>query len=142
MAPSVQLNLPPAEVQKVNQPSRMVNYATDGRLTPTIAPVKRVNLLRITREAIKRAHLSQTWFASALGISEPLVSAQLSDHAEDKHLSMRRMGRIDEAGFWREFLMLLAEDIGLTVVVLDAEQKQALTNLQTASAEWARVSVR
>lgn len=132
MSASRQLNLPPTKVEPINQ-SAGKRLSTPERL------VKPVNLLSITRRALVKCSLSQRWFAAVLGVSEQLASAQLADDRDDKHLSMRRLGRIEEPGFWREFLMLLAEDLGLTVVVLDAEQKQAAVDLQIASANYARV---
>lgn len=121
-----QLNLPPVEVQPVNR--------SQGKT------VKSINLLKITRQALTKNGLSSRWLSSLFGCSEALISAQLSDHHEEKHLSMRKMGRIEESGFWTEFLMLLAEDLGLEVIVVTPEQKQAIRDVVSASANLQRVN--
>jgi hypothetical protein len=103
---SVQLNLPPLEVTKVNR-----------RL-----PVHHVNPLSWVREAIIRARLSQGYMAAAMGISEPLLSAQLSDHNEDKHLSFRRLSGVDDAGFWCALALCILESFGRRAVVMTEQQ--------------------
>lgn len=120
-----QLNLPPVEVTPVNR-----------------VAVKQVNPLRWVRTALTRCDLSQRWLAAAMGISEPLVSAQLSDHEPTKHLSLRHLGKVDEVGFWREFCLLALEDLGFTVVICTPEEKAALAGVQVACAHYARVSQR
>lgn len=130
MSASRQLNLPPTEVKAVNH---VLNRFQ-------VAPVKSVNWLRIARTARERAQLKLAAMAEMMGISEPLLSAQLSDHEDGKHLSMRRLGRVNDASFLREFALLLLEDLGLSVIVVTVEQKAALDRLQAASADYARVS--
>jgi hypothetical protein len=139
MSPSIQFNLPPALVEPLNRPVEPINRPSEKRFNSSTKLAKPVNLLRIVRTALDRCSLSNRWFAAVIGVSEQLSSSQLQDDRDDKHLSMRRMGRIDEVSFWREFLLLLAEDIGLCVVVLDEEQHAALTSLQNSSATFARV---
>lgn len=129
-SPIVQLNLPPQEVEPLNP----------KRLSAQPASVKAPNLLRITRAALAKSSLSNRWLAHMFGCSEQLVSAQLSDHSDDKHLSMRKLSRVDDAGFWREFLMLLAEDLGLRVIVVTPEQDQALRDVVAASANLQRAN--
>lgn len=125
----MQRNLPPMEVEALYR----------ERLSTAPLSVKAPNLLSVTRRALVAAKLSNRWLAHIFGCSEQLVSAQLSDHT-DKHLSMRKLSRIDDAGFWREFLMLLGEDLGLEVIVVTAEQKQAMRDLVAASANLQRVN--
>jgi hypothetical protein len=97
-------------------------------------------LLRITRAALERCNLSKRWVAEhVLHCSEQLAGKQLSDDNEDKHLSMRKMSRLEDAGFWREFLYLLAEDLGLDIVVVTREQRAALQTVVAASADLQRV---
>jgi transcriptional regulator with XRE-family HTH domain len=129
-----QLRIPPMEVQAVNPP---VNRSSAAAVN---SPVKTVNPLRWVREALKRARLSQTYFASALGISEPLVSAQLSEHNPDKHLSLRRMGGVDDVSFWREFCLLCLEDLGFRVVIMTPEQYEAHEHLVASANQYARAS--
>jgi hypothetical protein len=104
---SVQLNLPPTEVTTVNKRTPSVN---------------RVNPLGWVREAILLSGLKQGAMAYAMGISEPLLSAQLSDHNEDKHLSLRRLSGVDDAGFWCEFALCILESFGKHVIVMTQEQ--------------------
>jgi len=125
-----QLALGPMEVEPLNP----------KRLSTQPAAVKSPNLLRITRQALANAQLSNRWLAHIFGCSEQLISAQLSDLAEDKHLSARKLGRVDDAGFWREFLYLLAEDLGLRVIVVTPEQHQAIRDVVAASANLQRVN--
>jgi len=133
MRPHHQLHIPPMEVEPL--------YRSVGQtVKPAARTVKSVNLLKITRQALEKSHLKHRWLASLFGCSEQLISAQLSDHAEDKHLSMRKMGRIEELGFWREFLHLLAEDLGYDVLVVTPDQKQAIRDLLAASANLQRVN--
>lgn len=102
------------------------------------APVNSVNTLRWVRESLRKCGLSQTYLAAAMGISKPLVSAQLSDHEPDKHLSMRRLGHVDDVNFWREFALLILEDLGFSVVVMDEDQRAAWHQLQVAQANYQR----
>jgi hypothetical protein len=104
---SVQLNLPPLEVTSVNKRTPSVN---------------RVNPLTWVREAILLSRLSQGYVAAAMGISEPLLSAQLSDHNDDKHLSLRRLAGVDDARFWCEFALCILESFGKHVIVMTQEQ--------------------
>lgn len=136
MPARVQLNLPPTEVHPV---SRTVNRPS---LPPVTRPVNGLNPLRWVREALSRARLSQGYLAAAMGISEPLISAQLSEHAPGKHLSMRRLGRVQDTGFWREFALLILEDLGLAVVVMDRDQYQAYQHLATAALHYTHVTER
>lgn len=130
MGASVQLNLPPAEVEPLNR----------ERFSTQPARVCSVNLLRITRLALERSGLKKRWLAALFGVSEQLVGAQLSDDHDDRHLSMRKMGRVQEFGFWREFLYLLAEDLGLVIIIVTPEQKQAIREVLAASANLQRVN--
>lgn len=127
-----QLNLPPQEVEPLNRKRLSTQPAQ-------LLSVKAPNLLSVTRRALANASLSNRWLAHIFGCSEQLVSAQLSDHS-DKHLSMRKLSRIDDAGFWREFLMLLAEDLGLEVIVVTPEQRAAIREVVAASANLQRVN--
>lgn len=130
MRSSIQLNLPPQEVEPINS----------NRFSTKPETVSAPNLLKITRLAMERRRLSNRWLAHVFGCSEQLVGAQLSDHNEDKHLSMRKLSRVDDAGFWREFLMLLAEDLGLHIIVVTPEQHQAIRDVVAASANLQRVN--
>ena len=53
---------------------------------------------------------------------------------------MRKMSRVDDVVYWREFLDLLAEDLGYEVIVVTPEQKQAIRELIAASANLQRVN--
>jgi hypothetical protein len=130
MSPIAQLNLPPTTVVSVNRSQPF------GQPKQVVA----VNLLRIVRQALVKSSLSQDWLSALFGCSKQLISAQLSDEQDEKHLSMRKMGRIDDAGFWKEFLLLLAEDLGLEVMVVTPEQKQAIRDVMAASANLQRVN--
>jgi hypothetical protein len=130
MSPIAQLNLPPTTVVSVNRSQPF------GQPKQVVA----VNLLRIVRQALVNSSLSQDWLSALFGCSKQLISAQLSDEQDEKHLSMRKMGRIDDAGFWKEFLLLLAEDLGLEVMVVTPEQKQAIRDVMAASANLQRVN--
>jgi transcriptional regulator with XRE-family HTH domain len=129
-----QLHIPPMEVHSVN---REVNRTSAA---PVNSPVNAVNPLRWAREALRRAGLSQTYFAAALGISEPLVSAQLSEHNTDKHLSLRRMRGVQEVSYWKEFFLLGLEDLGFRVVVMTQEQYEAHEHLVASANQYARVA--
>jgi hypothetical protein len=76
-----------------------------------------------------------------MGIGESLLSAQLSDH-EEKHLSLRRLSRVPDVGLWKEFALLLLEDLGFTVIVLDQDQASAFHQLQAASAKFTQEMIR
>jgi hypothetical protein len=129
---SVQIPLPPALVQSVNPG---VNRSGAGA-------VKRVNPLAWVRGALVRSQLPQRWLAAVLDISEPLLSAQLSDHNTEKHLSLRRMGRIEDASFWKEFFLLGLEDLGFHVVVMDEAQYEAHQQLTASAVTYARSTSR
>jgi hypothetical protein len=120
---SVQLNLPPTEVTTVNKRPTAVN---------------RVNPLGWVREAILLSGLKQGAMAYAMGISEPLLSAQLSDHNEDKHLSLRRLARVDEAGFWCELALCILESFGKHVIVMTQEQYEIHIAMVAALVETAK----
>jgi hypothetical protein len=120
---SVQLNLPPTLVTTVNKRPPSVN---------------RVNPLAWVREAILLSRLSQGYVAAAMGISEPLLSAQLSDHNDDKHLSLRRLARVDEAGFWCEFALCILESFGKHVIVMTQEQYEVHMAMVAALVEAAK----
>jgi hypothetical protein len=120
---SVQLNLPPTEVTTVNKRTPSVN---------------RVNPLGWVREAILLSGLKQGAMAYAMGISEPLLSAQLSDHNEDKHLSLRRLSGVDDAGFWCEFALCILESFGKRVIVMTQEQYEIHIAMVAALVETAK----
>jgi hypothetical protein len=119
---SVQLNLPPLEVTSVHNRR----------------PVKGINPLFWVREAIIRARLSQTYMAAAMGISEALLSAQLSDHNEDKHLSMRRLGGVDDAGFWCSVALCILESFGKHAIVMTEQQYEIHMAMVAAMVDTAR----
>jgi hypothetical protein len=125
---SLQLNLPPMPVEALNP----------KRFSSSTAPLRTPNLLKVTRTALDKCDLKKRWLAALFGCSEQLIGAQLSDDQPEKHLSMRKMGRIDDAGFWREFLYLLAEDLGPEVVIVTPEQREAQTQLTAAAANYVR----
>lgn len=122
---SKQLSLGPMEVKPLNR-----------------SAVKSVNPLKCLREARVTVGLKLAAMASAMGISEPLLSAQLSDHDETKHLSLRRLGRVQDVGLWREFCLQMLEDCGFCVVIVTPDQKAALVDVQAACAAYARVMMR
>lgn len=126
-----QLNLPATLVESIN-PS--IVAAT----VPSTAPVDFINPLRWVREAIAKCGLSQRYMAAAMGISEQLFSIQVLGRTDDKHLSMRRLGHVDDVNFWREFALLILEDLGFTVVVMDQDQRAAWHQLQVAQANYQR----
>lgn len=129
-----QLYMPPTLVEPL---PRELNRLPES---PVKTSVERFNPLKCVRTTLDRLHLSQRWFAATLGISEQLVSAQLSDHNDDKHLSLRRLGRVEDVSFWKEFFLLGLEDLGFCVVLVTPEQKAALVSLQAASAHYTKVS--
>lgn len=129
---SVQIPLPPALVQPVNP----------GVNRSAAQPVKRVNPLAWVRGALLRTQSPQRWLAAVLDISEPLLSAQLSDHNADKHLSLRRLGRVEDVSFWKEFFLLGLEDLGFHVVVMDDAQYEAHQQLTASAVTYARTSSR
>lgn len=94
---SLQLNLPPAELEKVQKP-------TEGCLK-SLQTWKDL-LIRATQ----RAGLSQKATASALGISEQQYSNQLAYDGDAKrdHLSFWRMHQLPPE-FWQELIALLIE---------------------------------
>jgi hypothetical protein len=120
---SVQLTLGPMEVTTVNKPK---------------LPVKNINPLAWVREAILLSRLSQGYMAAAMGISEPLLSAQLSDHNTDKHLSLRRLSRVDDEGFWCELALSILECFGKRAVVMTEEQYEIHMAMVAALADTAR----
>lgn len=134
MARHHQLTIGPLEVPSVN---REVNRS---QAAPVNQTVKTVNPLGWVRESLNRTRLSQTYLAAAMGISEPLVSAQLSEHNVDKHLSMRRLGRVEDVGFWKEFALLILEDLGFHVVVMNHAQYEAHGRMVAAANDYARVN--
>lgn len=134
MRHSLQRPLPPMEVQPITP---RVNR-TQGETVKSVG--KAVNPLRWLREALRRAHLSQTYLASAMGISEPLLSAQLSEHNTDKHLSLRRLAGAEDVTLWKEFCLLALEDLGFHVVVMDVEEYEAHQQLRAASLNYARTA--
>lgn len=128
-ANTMQRNLPPMLVNPVSPVAAKV-------------AVKRLNPLNLVRQAREKCGMKLASMADAMGISEPLLSAQLSEQEGTKHLSVRRMTGIEDVSFWREFALLILEDLGFTVVLVTPEQKSALTDLQAASAQYAKVSAR
>jgi hypothetical protein len=97
-----------------------------------------VNPLSWVREAIIRARLSQGYMAAAMGISEPLLSAQLSDHNEDKHLSFRRLSGVDDAGFWCALALCILESFGKRAVVMTEQQYEIHMAMVAALVDTAR----
>ena len=120
---SVQINLPPTLVNPVN-PSH-------GRVK-----VKRLNPLNLVRRAREKCGMKLAAMAMSMGISEPLLSAQLSEQELTKHLSMRKLASVEDVNFWKEFALLILEDLGFSVVVMTPAEKSALAALQSASATY------
>jgi hypothetical protein len=129
MSRSVQLNLPPLEVQRLNQP--VVNQAMAAQAKLDIAPV------RWFREAAHLADCSQTYLASAFGISEALLSAQLSEQP-DKHLSLHRAAGVKDVDFWCYFALRILHGIGLCAVVMNAVQYEVHLSMVAAQIATAR----
>jgi transcriptional regulator with XRE-family HTH domain len=127
-----QLNLPPAEVEPINRQAKATPRNLTGDSENLTAAAKLINPLRWLRLARERAKLSQRYLASRMEISEQLLSAQLSDHEPDKHLSLRRLGRVPDRELWKEFFLLGLEDLGFKVVVMEPEQFEARNELQRA----------
>jgi hypothetical protein len=73
--------------------------------------------------------MKQSAMASYMGISTPLLSAQLSDMEPTKHLSIRRLMRITDPIFWQELALLILEDLGLSVIVVTPEDKAAVEGI-------------
>ncbi len=122
-ATSFQLNLPPLEVTPLNR--------REGESFP---------ILRLARQARERCGLKQAAMAAYMGISEPLLSAQFSELEIDKHLSLRRLGRVTVHEFWREFAFGILSALGLTVVVVSGAEREALADLQVAISRYVRAS--
>lgn len=102
-----------------------------------------VNLHSVTRRAMQRAstdreRLTNRWLAAVCDSSEQAIGQQLADDL-DKNLPTRKMQRIRETGFWREFALLILEDLGLDAYVLEAEQRDAQYALLAAAAQYTRV---
>jgi hypothetical protein len=129
MSRSVQLNLPPLEVQRLNQP--VVNQAMASHVKPDINPLKWF------REAAHLAECSQTYLASAVGVSEALLSAQLSGQ-QDKHLSLKRAAGIEDVDFWCYFALRILHGIGLYAVVMTAVQYEVHLSMVAAQVATAR----
>jgi hypothetical protein len=137
-----QLNLPPAEVEPVNRQAKANLRDSTAPAGYSTAPVEAINPLRWVRQSIAKVGLSQRYMACAMGISEQLFSIQVLGQVDDKHLSLRRLGKVDDVNFWREFALLILEDLGFQVVVMDQEQHAAWKQLQVAQANWQRESAR
>lgn len=94
---SMQLNLPPAELEKVQKPT--------DRCLKSLQAWKDLFV-----RATQRAGLSQKATASALGISEQQYSNQLAydGDARRDHISFWRMHKLPPE-FWREVIALMCE---------------------------------
>ena len=123
-ATSFQLNLPPVEVKAINR--------KEGESA--------IPVLSMVRRARELCGLKQASMAAYMGISEPLLSAQLSDADTDKHLSLRRLSRVTVRDFWALFALLLIEDCGLSVQVLTPQERDALLDMHSAITRYAQVS--
>lgn len=98
MSRSVQLNLPPTEVQTLDRSrSSAVQSMDQWAQLPGIA--------------LAKAGIQRKAAAADMGLDPSLLTAQL---AGKKHLSWLRLGSLPPA-FWQELILLLVEFHGLTI---------------------------
>lgn len=125
MSSIVQRNLPPMEVQRLSGSSESAR--------------KSVNPVLLATRALGKAGIASKSAASDMGISPSLFSRQFNV-ATEEHPSLKRMGLLPRE-FWREFALLLCEDLGLTVNGPDVE-RHALADVLEACASYVRVMSR
>lgn len=100
---------------------------------------KFVNPTALACRAFAKAGISSKAAAVDMGISPSLFSRQFSETSEE-HPSLKRMGGLSRE-FWREFALLLCEDLGLSVAGPDTE-RHALADVLQACAHYVRVMSR
>jgi hypothetical protein len=122
MNPSRQLTLGPLALQTVSGPSETAR--------------KSVNPTAIASRALAKAGIQSKEAAADMGISASLFSRQFNESSEE-HPSLKRMANLPTS-FWREFALLLCEDLGLAVGGPDAE-RHALADVLQSCAQYVRV---
>lgn len=125
MKASRQLALGPMALPTVSAPSETVR--------------KSVNPVALAMRALGKAGIQSKSAASDMGISPSLFSRQFNESSEE-HPSLKRMGLLPRE-FWREFALLLCEDLGLSVNGPDVE-RHALADVLEACASYVRVMSR
>lgn len=98
---------------------------------------KSLNPVEIAGQAMARCGLQGKVAASEMGISHSLFSRQFNPENATEHPSLKKMALLPHE-FWREFALLLCEDLGLAVGGPDAE-RHALADLVAACSQYIRV---
>jgi hypothetical protein len=125
MGASVQLGIGPMELKRVSaQPE---------------TPRNSVNPVALAVRAMGKAGLPAKVAAADMEISASLFSRQFNE-ATDEHPSLKRMAGLPRE-FWREFALLLCEDLGLSVNGPDVE-RHALADVLASCAHYVRVMSR
>jgi hypothetical protein len=100
---------------------------------------KSVNPTGLASRALAKAGIQSKQAAADMGISPSLFSRQFNE-ASEEHPSLKRMGSLPRE-FWREFALLLCEDLGLSVNGPDVE-RHALADVLQSCATYVRVMSR
>jgi hypothetical protein len=114
MKPSVQMPLPVMEVNSVNR---------DG-LTPVNSVNREREWLGLVPRAMEIAGVTRQEYAGYVGVSEQLLSMQLSA-VENKHLSFRRMWRTPSA-LMQELVLLIIDFYHLPIGNLSEQDRRDL----------------
>lgn len=135
MKASRQLTLGPMPLQEIASP-----MASAGNSIAT-ADDRSVNVCDLSLMAFQRIGLDAQQAAGKLGMTPPQFTKAFGNNWPEHNPVMKRMGAKAGRRFWREFALLLCEDLGLSVNGPDVE-RHALADVLEACASYVRVMSR